>query len=131
VKTLKFIHYPTWLYLLASILVLGLSIALMFIPGNMGKAPLVYMPLIPFSLGFLPSFTLDLFQIKINRSWFTINGRILYHIGVTLLTIYEMLDGLFNITTNQNILQPILLTVAVLLLVVGLLGILIGYRDPK
>jgi hypothetical protein len=131
VKALKFIHYPTWLYLLTSILVLVLAIALMLIPGNMGKAALVYMPLIPFSLGFLPSFTLDLFRIKINRSWFTMNGRILYHLGVTVLTVYEMLDGLLNITSNENILQPILLTSAILLLVVGVLGILIGYRDPK
>jgi len=131
VKQLKFIHYPTWIYLFTSVLVLFMAIALMFIPGNMGKAPLVFMPLIPFSLGFLPSFTLDLFHIKINRSWFTINGRILYHLGVTLLTVYEMLDGLFNIASNENILQPILLTLSILLLVVGLLGILIGYRDPK
>jgi hypothetical protein len=42
-----------------------------------------------------------------------------------------MLDGLFNIASNENILQPILLTLSILLLVVGLLGILIGYRDPK
>jgi hypothetical protein len=59
------------------------------------------------------------------------NGRILYHLGVTVLTVYEMLDGLLNITSNENILQPILLTSAILLLVVGVLGILIGYRDPK
>jgi hypothetical protein len=52
-------------------------------------------------------------------------------LGVTVLTVYEMLDGLLNITSNENILQPILLTSAILLLVVGVLGILIGYRDPK
>lgn len=130
-KRLNWIHYPTWIYLGASVFVMFLSLGLMFIPGNMGKAALVYMPLIPFSLGFLPSITLDLFHIKINRSWFTMNGRLLYHLGVIVLTIYEMLDGLFNIASNENILQPILLTSALLLLLVGLLGILIGYRDSK
>lgn len=127
-------HQRTWVYLGATIFCGLFSIIyLSYVPGvSLQDAYAMYLLfLVPLGLGFIPSLGLDVFRVKIAPTTFAKIGLQMYHAGVATITVMTALDGIYTIALVSSPFQTIFLYISLLLIFIGILLILIGYKDPK
>lgn len=127
-------HQRTWVYLGATVFCGVFSIVyLSYVPGvSLQDAYAMYLLfLVPLGIGFIPSLGLDVFRIHIAATTFAKIGLQMYHAGVATLTVMTALDGIYTIALVSSPFQTLFLYVSLLLLFVGILFVLIGYKDAK
>jgi hypothetical protein len=113
---INWITPTSWMYLLATVFSILFSlIYLSFVPGVF-EWFLVFLFMVPFTLGWIPSIILDWNNRKeISKKSYTVSTY-LYHSGVTTLTVYTALQGIYNIALATVIWQPYFLWTGIIFL---------------
>lgn len=113
---INWITQTSWMYLLATVFSILFSlIYLSFVPGVF-EWLMVFLFMVPFTLGLIPSIILDWKnQKEISKKSYTVSTP-LYHSGVATLTVYTALQGIYNIALATVIWQPYFLWIGIIFL---------------
>ncbi len=113
---INWITQTSWMYLLATVFSILFSlIYLSFVPGVF-DGYMVFLFMVPFTLGLIPSMLFDWMSRKqTNKEIYKVSTP-LYHSGVTTLTIYTALQGIYNIALATVIWQPYFLWTGIIFL---------------